>query len=118
MPTHPLTNFEIPRYYQNDTQLSSKRKPKFGVYSRNNLSKKGWHICNKSWWVWINKKFLIALHGKGNNREASYDAIYFDSFGVEHIPRKTKTFTVNKSIITNKSISYSCIGFIDFMFKK
>ena len=32
MPQHPLTNFEIQKYYQN--------KPKFnGVYSRNNLSK-------------------------------------------------------------------------------
>ena len=30
--THPLTNFEIQKYYQNE--------PKFnGVYSRNNLSK-------------------------------------------------------------------------------
>ena len=30
MPSHPLTNFEIQKYYEND--------PKFnGVYSRNNL---------------------------------------------------------------------------------
>ena len=32
MPSHPLTNFEIQKYYDN--------KPKFnGVYSRNNWSK-------------------------------------------------------------------------------
>ena len=32
MPSHPLTNFEIQKYYQNE--------PKFnGFYSRNNLSK-------------------------------------------------------------------------------
>ena len=32
MPPHPLTNFEMQKYYQNE--------PKFnGVYSRNNLSK-------------------------------------------------------------------------------
>ena len=32
MPPHPLTNFEIQKYYQN--------QPKFnGVYSRNNSSK-------------------------------------------------------------------------------
>ena len=32
MPSHPLTNFEIQKYYRN--------KPKFnGVYSRNNLRK-------------------------------------------------------------------------------
>ena len=33
MPPHPLTNFEIQKYYQNE--------PKFnGTYSRNNLPKK------------------------------------------------------------------------------
>ena len=29
----------------------------------------------------------IALHVNGNNRRALYDAIYFDSFAVEHIPK-------------------------------
>ena len=32
MPTHPLTNFEIQKYYQNESKFN-------GVYSRNNLSK-------------------------------------------------------------------------------
>ena len=32
MPPHPLTNFEIQKYYQNEPKLN-------GVYSRNNLSK-------------------------------------------------------------------------------
>ena len=27
--------------------------------------------------------------------------VYFDSFGVEHIPKKIKKFIGNKSIITN-----------------
>ena len=41
MPHQPLTNFEIQKYYQSE--------PKFdGVYSRNNISNKGWGICNKS----------------------------------------------------------------------
>ena len=40
MPSHPLTNFEIQKYYQNDEQLSLKNKPKSnGVYSRNDLPK-------------------------------------------------------------------------------
>ena len=41
MPSHPLTNFEIQKFYQNE--------PKFnGVYSRNNLpEKKRWGLCNK-----------------------------------------------------------------------
>ena len=52
--------------------------------------------------------------------------IYFDSFGVEHIPKEIKAFINNKNIITNifriqayDSImcGYFCIGFIDFMFK-
>ena len=41
MPPHPLTNFEIQKYFQNE--------PKFnGVYSRNNLLKikKGAYVIN------------------------------------------------------------------------
>ena len=43
MPPHPLTNFEIQKYYQNEPRFNS-------VFSRNNLLKKnkGWGICNKS----------------------------------------------------------------------
>ena len=50
---------------------------------------------------------------------------YFDSFGVEHIPKEIKNLG-NKSIITNvyriqvfNSImcGYFCIGFIDFILK-
>ena len=51
---------------------------------------------------------------------------FFDSFGVEHIPKETKIFTGNKNI--QKKIfrmqaydsvicGYFCIGFIDFMLK-
>ena len=52
--------------------------------------------------------------------------IYFDSFGVEHIPEEIKKYIGNKNIITNiyrvqayDSIiwGYFCIGFIDFMLK-
>ena len=55
------------------------------------------------------------------------DVIYFDSFGMEHIPKEIKTFiNPSLSVITNifriqtyDSImcGYFCIGFIDFMFK-
>ena len=56
----------------------------------------------------------------GNN------VIYFDSFGLEHIPKETKKFIGNKNIITNihriqtynsLMCGYFCIGFIDFMLK-
>ena len=54
------------------------------------------------------------------------DVTYFDSFGVEHIPKEIKAFINNKSIKTNifRIWAYDsvicgcfCIGFIDFMFK-
>ena len=52
--------------------------------------------------------------------------IYFNSFGVEHIPKEIKEFIGNKNIKANiyrvqanDSIicGYFCIGFIDFMLK-
>ena len=52
------------------------------------------------------------------------DFIYFDSFGVEHIPKEIKAFISNKikkinifRIQAHDSImcGYFCIGFIDFM---
>ena len=61
----------------------------------------------------------IALYCKGNG------VIYFDSFGVEHVPKEIKRFIGHKDIKTNifriqanNSImcGYFCIGFIDFMF--
>ena len=51
---------------------------------------------------------------------------YFDSFGVEHVPKQIRKFIRNKNIITNiyriqayDSIicGYFCIGFSDFMLK-
>ena len=57
----------------------------------------------------------------------SNNVTYFDSFGVEHIPKEIKTFINNKNIKTNifriqayDSImcGYFCIGFIDFMLKE
>ena len=54
------------------------------------------------------------------------DVTYFDSLGVEHIPKEIKTFINNKNIKINifriqaynsVMFGYFCIGFIDFMFK-
>ena len=59
----------------------------------------------------------IALYVQNN-------VIYFDSFGLEHIPKEIKTFTSNKNIKTNifrvqayDSImcGYFYIEFINFM---
>ena len=55
------------------------------------------------------------------------DVTYFNSFGVEHIPKEFRTFIGNKNIKTNifriqayDSImcGYFCIGFIDFMLER
>ena len=76
MLAHPLANFEIQSYYQNE--------PKFnGVYSRNNLPK----IKDEAYIITLDEfksigTHWIALYVNGNN------IIYFDSFGVEHIPKK------------------------------
>ena len=69
----------------------------------------------------------VAFYVNGNNRRASYDAIYFDSFGVEHIPKEIKKFIGNKNTIRNiygiqayDSImcGYFCVGCIVFMLKR
>ena len=53
-----------------------------------------------------------------------HDVTYFDSFGVDHIPKEIRTFISNKNIKTNifRIQAYDsimcgnfCIGFIDFM---
>ena len=50
--------------------------------------------------------------------------VYFDSFGVEHIPKEIKKFIGNKNIKANiyrkqannsVTCGYFCIGFIDFI---
>ena len=66
------------------------------------------------------------MYANGNYRKASYDAIYFDSFRVEHIVKEIKQLIENKNMITNIyriqaydliMCAYFCIGFIDFMLK-
>ena len=78
MSPNALTSFEIQKYYRN--------KPKFnGVYSRNNLPKikDGAYVINLDQFKSIGTHW-IALYVNGNN------ATYFDSFGVEDIPKKLK----------------------------
>ena len=112
MPSHLLTNFEIQKYYQN--------KPEFnGVYSRDNLPKikDGAYVINLDEYSDIETHWMTSY--KQNN-----DVTYFDSFGVEHIPKEVTTFFKNKSIKINIfrrqacdliMYGYFCIGFIDFM---
>ena len=89
-PAHPLTNFEIQEYCQNETRFN-------GVFSRDNLSstiKNGAYVINLDEYRDIGTHW-VALYV--NNKTATY----FYSFGVEHIPKEIMKFIARKKIITN-----------------
>ena len=102
-------------------------EPRFnGVFSRDNLPERSFtEIKNEAYIINLNECSDIGTHWVAlhvNNSNVSY----FDSFGVEHIPKEIKTFINNKNIKTNifriqaydsVMCGYFCIGFIDFMFK-
>ena len=104
---HALTNFEIWKCYQNEPKVNA-------VYSKNNLPKikDGSYITH-----WI------PLYVNDNN------IMYFDTFGVKHIPKKemkNKKFKGNRNIITYIyrikefdliMCEYIGTGFVDFMLK-
>ena len=114
IPPPPLTNFEIQTYYQNEPRFNE-------VYSRDNLpskNKDGAYATNLDEYSDMGTHW-IALYV--NNKTVTY----FDSFGVEHIPKEIKK-NINKNIIANifrlqanDSVMYGyfCIGFIDVMLK-
>ena len=103
----------MPKYYQNEPRFN-------GVFSRNNLPKRikdGAYIVNPDEYADVGTH-EIALFSNRN------EIVYFDSFGVEHIPEEIKEFVGNKNIKANifrlqannsKTCGYFCIGFIDFM---
>ena len=113
MPPYPLTNFKIQKYYQNEPRFN-------GVYSRDNLPDKikdGSYVINTDKYCNIGTHW-IALYALNNN------VTYFDSFGVEHIPKEIKIFIDKSIVVTNifriqaydsVMCGYFCIGFIDFM---
>ena len=86
LPFHPLTNIEKSEYYA--------REPRFnGVYSRNNLPKikKGAYVINLDEYE-NTVTHWIALFVKTN------EVIYFDSFGIEHIPKEINKFICSKEL--------------------
>ena len=112
LPPHPLTNFEIQEYYQNEPRFN-------GVF--NTLPNS---IKNDAYVINLDEYHNIGTHWVAlyvNNKIVTY----FDSFGVEHIPKEIMKFIARKKIIGNiyrtqayDSImcGYFCIGFINFMF--
>ena len=110
---HPLTNFEIQKYYESEQKFN-------GVFSRDNLPKKikdGGYVINLDEYADAGTHW-IALFCKKS------EIVYFDSFGVEHIREKIKEFIENKKIkakffwiqaSNSVMCGYFCIGFIDFI---
>ena len=113
MPLYPLTNFEIQRFYENGPRFN-------GVFSRNNIPNKvkdGTYVKNLNEYAGVSTDWIALFCNKN-------EIVYFDSFGVEHVPEEIKEFVGNKKMITNifrvqanNSVMcwFFCIGFIDFM---
>ena len=113
MPPHPLTNFEIIDYFKDESRFN-------GVYSRNDLPniQKGTYVINLQDSLGPGTYWVVVFVKKN-------EVIYFDSFGVEYIPREIKKSVGNKNIKTNlfriiyNSVmrGYICILFVEFVLK-
>ena len=125
LPFHPLTNIEISEYYKNEPRFN-------GVYSRNNLPnriKKGAYVINLDEYENTGTHW-VSLFVKAN------EVIYFDSFGVEYIPKEINKFIGNEQSYSAKArykkikasifriqaydsimCGYFCIEFINYMLK-
>ena len=99
-----------------------KNEPRFnGVYSRNNLPNK---IIKRAYVISLDEyentgTHYVSLFVKVNK------VIYFDSFGIEHIPKEINKF-INNNIESNifriqaydsMMCGYFCIKFINYMLK-
>ena len=100
MPSHPLSNFEIQKCYQNELRLN-------GVYCRDNQPDK------------IKDEAYAINHDEYSDTGTHWIALYalnknvtsFDSFGVEYIPKEIKIF-IDKSIVVAyifRRQTYFCI---------
>ena len=117
IPPHPVTNFEIKKHYKNEPRFN-------GVFSRNNLPKE---IKDGAYIINLDEYAEVGTHGIALFCKKT-EIVYFDSFGVEYIPKEIKEFikelSGNKDIKANISrvqennsimCGYFCIGFINFV---
>ena len=111
-PPHPLTKFEIQKYYQNERKFS-------GVYSRNNSLK----IKHGAYVINLDENKSIRTHWIALcvNRD---NVTYLYSFGVEYLPKKKKNrqqkYQNKHTKDTCKLFNSVCIilyWIIDFMLK-
>ena len=124
LPFHALTNIEISEYYANEPRFN-------GVYSRNNLPnkiKKGAYVIN------LDEYENTGTHWVSLFVKPKY-TVYFDSFGIEHIPKEINKFIGNNDTTKSSAIAriksnifriqaydsimceYFCIEFINYMLK-
>ena len=114
LPFHALTNIEISEYYKNEPRFN-------GVYSRNNLPNK---LKKGAYVITLDEYENTGTHWVSLFVKTKY-TVYFESFGVEHIPKDINKFNNNdiKSNIfriqAHDSImcGYFCIEFINYMLK-
>ena len=123
LPFHPLTNIEISEYYKNVPRFN-------GVYSRDNLPnkiKKGAYVIN------LDEYENTGTHWVSLFVKPKY-MVYFDSFGIEHIPKEINKI-INNDTTKSSSLEriksnifriqaydsikcgYFCIEFINYMLK-
>ena len=79
MPSHPLTNFKIQKYYQNQPRSNS-------AFSRNNLplkTKDETQVINLDEYTDVGTHWISLFCNRN-------EIVYFDNFGVEHVPEKIK----------------------------
>ena len=75
MPPHRVTNFKLEKYYQHESRFN-------GIYSRNNLPKKLKHrayVINFDGYADVCTHWIALFCNRS-------EIVYFDSFGVEHVP--------------------------------
>ena len=84
LPFHPLTNIEISEYYKNEPRFN-------GVYSRSNLPNK---IKKRAYVINLDEYENTGTYWVSLFVKPKY-SVYFDSFGVEHIPKEINKFINN-----------------------
>ena len=90
IPSHPSTNFELERVYENEPRFNA-------VFSRNNFPKKikdGAYLISLDEYADIDTHWIALFCSRT-------EIAYFDSFGAQHVPEEIKEFVGNKNIITS-----------------
>ena len=88
---------KIQKYYKNELRFN-------GVSSRDNLLKikDGAYVINLDEYSDIGTHWVaLYVNNNKNNNNNNNNVIYFNFFGVEHIPKEIKAFIDNKIIKTN-----------------